>query len=299
MTSRDSAKTKRMTWTTWTARTPRARGTTGTGSLPRQPAVVSPRAFLARCGRWLALAGGLGWHAALARRSHAASWSHHGETGPEAWGTLQPEYAACAAGTSQSPVDLADARPGAGPGRLAFDYRASRLRLTHSGHDVRADYDPGSRILLDGEPYELIQFHFHTPSEHTVSGRSYPLEAHFVHQSAAGRLAVVGLLFEAGRPSPFLEQFWDLLPSPHTSNVSERSIRAADALPARRGYYRYEGSLTTPPCSEPVDWIVLREPVEASDEQIARYAALVGPNARPVQPLGARAVYTYEPMEDD
>ncbi|MEX2453985.1 MAG: carbonic anhydrase family protein [Rhodospirillaceae bacterium] len=222
-------------------------------------------------------------------RRQGGSWRYDGKGGPDNWGDLSPEYRTCSAGRAQSPVDIDTP----GPARLApvaFRYKLSAVELANNGHAVQANYGEGSYITVGGERYELMQFHFHTPSEHRITGRSFPMEIHFVHRNAVGRLAVVGVLVTPGESNLAARQIWDSLPAqPGGSSGNGRTLmNARDLLPDDAKYFRYGGSLTTPPCSEQVEWFVLQHPVTFSIEQIARIRGIMGANARPVQPRHGR-----------
>ncbi len=218
----------------------------------------------------------------------APHWTYEGEEGPGHWGDLDPSFAACKTGKSQSPIDLAAAEQTDLP-NIVFHYAPSGMTILNNGHTIQVNYDPGSSIELGGERYDLKQFHFHTPSEHSLEGKLYPLELHLVHQSQDGRLAVVGILFEAGVENPVLQAVWDKMPATQTDAAATGvEIDAADFLPAVQSVYRYSGSLTTPPCSEGVTWSVMTSLVQASPAQIAAFEAIFEANNRPVQVLNAR-----------
>lgn len=232
--------------------------------------------FLLLCG--VALADG------------GAHWSYAGDTGPEHWGGLAPEYATCATGARQSPVDI-PAGATVSPADIAFAYQPSALAIVNNGHTVQANYDAGSAITVDGVRYDLLQLHFHASSEHALAGRHAPMEAHFVHKSAAGDLAVIGVMLTSGAENPAYAALLQNLPQSagDSATVAGASLDAGQMLPARRGYYRYAGSLTTPPCTEGVKWFVMADPVELSDAQIAAFTALYPANERPLQALNGRA----------
>jgi carbonic anhydrase len=216
-------------------------------------------------------------------------WGYSGEAGPDHWGDLSPSYAACSDGHEQSPVDIPASAP-LNPSSIQFNYQSSPLTIVNNGHTIRADYAKGSSITIEGKTYTLAQFHFHAKSEHTLNGQYAPLEVHFVHQSADGELAVVGALIHEGAENTAYAPVLAHLPAhegdPET--VSGVTLDAAALLPADRAYYRYEGSLTTPPCSEGVNWFVLHGGLEFSAAQIAAFTALYPDDARPLQPLGSR-----------
>lgn len=219
-------------------------------------------------------------------------WSYAGEHAPERWGTLSPAFAACETGTMQSPVDLANAQRAELPD-LRFDYASTPLTVEHTGHTVQVDYTAGGVLTVGGAPYTLVQFHFHTPAEHRVQGRELPAELHLVHRNAAGELAVVGVLIERGAHNAAFAPLLDHLPARAGQERQAPGMRidAEDLLPADRAlHYRYPGSLTTPPCTEGVTWLVLAQPVQLSAQQIDALQSTMGTTNRPVQPLGTRAL---------
>lgn len=229
--------------------------------------------------------------AAPATHGQLPHWTYYGETGPAKWGSLHPSFSACAAGTSQTPIDLKKISPDF-VSSLSFDYKDSELRVINNGHTIQANFDLGSVITLDNKRYMLAQVHFHTPSEHTVSGKPYDLEAHLVHINLERELAVVGVFMKRGEPHRGLEKLWRDMPTQAgQSKVSAAErINGAEFLPERRDYHRYQGSLTTPPCSEGVNWVVMAEPVQLSEPQWERFVSVIGKNARPPQPLQGRTV---------
>ncbi|MGE6107481.1 carbonic anhydrase [Aeromonas sobria] len=217
-------------------------------------------------------------------------WEYGGEAGPAQWARLTPEFGQCD-GSNQSPVNLTDLVE-AELAPLQFHYLAGGKTLVNNGHTVQVNYAPGSTLQLDGMPFELKQFHFHAPSENLIEGRSYPLEGHLVHANDKGELAVIAVMFEPGQANPALSQAWQALPA-KTGEIHglEAPISAESLLPANRDYYRFSGSLTTPPCSEGVRWLVMKQPVQVSQAQIDAFKAVMHhPNNRPVQPLNGRLV---------
>ena len=237
--------------------------------------------------------------ALLAGTVHAAGeggdWSYAGDTGPEHWGDLSAEYALCSAGQMQSPIDLAQAQA-VGDLEVSVDWEASPLSVSNSGKTVQANFEPGSYMTSGGRVFNLIQVHFHTPSEHTFSGEAYPLVAHFVHATDDGVLGVLGVLFEAGDANGELAK---IIAAAEKADATPRSVAGLDLdprgmLPDELEVYRYMGSLTTPPCSEGVNWHVVEDPVEASPAQIAAMEAMMGMNARPVLPLNGRLLVAPE-----
>ena len=220
----------------------------------------------------------------------SATWSYTGSGGPDEWGSLSPDYAVCASGRMQSPIDLVDALPAKGPD-LIFDYKSSPLRIVNNGHTVQVNYAPGSVLTVAGEPFELLQFHFHAPSEHAIAGSRAPMEVHFVHKNADESLAVVGVMMQAGGHNDPLASVFTNMPDEAGPEVAiaDATIDASAMLPSEAGaYFHYKGSLTTPPCSQGVHWFVLANGIEVSAEQVGTFERISGPNARPLQGLNDR-----------
>jgi len=218
----------------------------------------------------------------------APHWSYAGDTGAEHWGELRPDFKACQLGIQQTPIDLAGEMKGeAGP--VSFDYKPLPLRIVNNGHTIQVNAEAGSSCALGATKYELLQFHFHHPSEHLLAGKPFDLECHFVHKSAAGDLAVVGVFVKPGSKNDTLQTIFDAMPPTEgPERKVDRLVDAAGLLPRSTSYFRYMGSLTTPPCSEGLTWTVFREPTEASADQIARFARMFPNNARPVQNRNGR-----------
>ena len=219
----------------------------------------------------------------------APHWSYAGSTGPADWGSLSPDYATCSSGTAQSPIDLGNAFRGRIPPTDIAWHAVDRYGVVNNGHTIQVNVPPGSSITLLDNTYSLLQFHFHHASEHTIHGEHFPLEAHFVHQAGDGSLSVVGVLFEDGPENPELVPIWDVMPTePGEVDVAGRRIDPNGLLPPSRSAYLYYGSLTTPPCSETVTWLVLSTPMSASAAQIDDFDAVFRANYRPVQSLNRR-----------
>jgi carbonic anhydrase len=219
-----------------------------------------------------------------------AHWEYSGEAGPANWAKLSPEYSACG-GRNQSPINLtgfihAKLKP------IVFHYVGGGSEILNNGHTVQVTALPGSSISIDGIQFELTQFHFHAPSENLVNGRSFPMEAHLVHADRDGNLAVVAVMVGEGKANKALEEAWAQMPEKEGDKVSLSSaISPLGILPRKRDYYRFNGSLTTPPCSEGVRWLVMKDPISASKEQIEEFTHVTHhPNNRPVQPVNARPV---------
>lgn len=220
-------------------------------------------------------------------------WSYAGDTGPSHWGDLSHDNSACSLGKSQSPVDIVNPQYGKLPS-IQFNYRPSDLAVVNNGHTIQVNYAPGSSIVLDGKTYDLVQFHFHHLSETTIKGQHTPLEGHLVHKSKDGNLVVVAVLFDQGRANPAVKTVWSNLPKEEETENKPAAVEvnAAQLLPEKRSYYTFPGSLTTPPCTEGVTWLVLAHKMTASKEQIDAFAALYPNNYRPTQPLDGRTILT-------
>jgi carbonic anhydrase len=203
------------------------------------------------------------------------------------WGELAPEFRACGTGVEQSPIDLANPIPSA-LGDVSVEWQATPGVVVNNGHTVEIRTEPGSAARVAGASYDLIQFHFHHPSEHSVDGGRLAMEAHFVHREAGGGLAVLGVFLVPGAENATLAKIWEKVPAKEGEAALDAPIDLAPLLPKSRAYYRYAGSLTTPPCSETVLWTVFAEPVEISEAQIAAFAALYPMNARPLQEINRR-----------
>lgn len=219
----------------------------------------------------------------------APHWSYEGDTGPEHWAELDHSWEIAAKGKSQSPIDLGQAVRG-DAGNLDFHYGESGIRITNNGHTVVLTVEEGSWMEFDGTRYHLKQFHLHSPSEHAIDGEYSALEVHFVHESDAKELAVVGFLMDEGKPAPKFDIFMDNIPEEgKTVVIPDFSVDLARILPEDPEHkYHYSGSLTTPPCTENVEWFVLKTHVPASAQQIAKFRKYYQGNNRPLQPLNDR-----------
>jgi carbonic anhydrase len=222
--------------------------------------------------------------------AHAAHWDYAGSGGPERWGQMKPEFAKCSSGTRQSPIDIRDGiRVELEP--VQFDYKPSAFRVIDNGHTVQVNVGPGNSIEVMGRRYDLLQFHFHRPSEERIDGKQFDMVAHLVHKDIDGRLAVVAVLLDRGSAQPIVQSVWNNLPLEKGDEVAARgTLNLGDLLPAERSYFTYMGSLTTPPCSEGVLWMVMKTPVPISGEQIAIFSRLYPMNARPVQSAAGRLI---------
>ncbi len=223
-----------------------------------------------------------------APEKHAVHWSYDGEMGPERWGK---EFPTCAKGKSQSPLDIR------GPfvktrTVVTTDYKEGPLKMINNGHTIQVNVPPGSKIRIDGVPHELLQFHFHRPSEEKIDGKPMAMVVHFVHKNAEGKLAVLGVLLKEGNENPGIKTLWANMPMEEGPEVTPEGVNfnPANLLPREFDFYSYEGSLTTPPCTEGVRFFILKSTVNVAKEQVAAFP--FKRNARPVQELNGREITT-------
>jgi carbonic anhydrase len=228
--------------------------------------------------------------APIPHAAHPPQWSYAGEAGPQGWAALAPEFATCSTGSRQSPIDIRGGlRVELEP--VQFDYRSSRFGVLDNGHTIQVNMAAGNSISVLGRRYDLLQFHFHRPSEERIDGRAADMVAHLVHKDAEGRLAVVAVLLEGGSVQPVVQAVWNNLPLEKGEELPAAvAIDPANLLPTDRRYYTYMGSLTTPPCTEGVLWMVMKQPVQLSAQQIDLFARLYPMNARPVQSASGRLI---------
>ena len=228
---------------------------------------------------------------AAAPAHHAPHWSYEGEGGPVSWGKLDEKFALCETGKQQSPIDISAANVTT-LDNIEIHYAASPLSVKNNGHTIQVNYAPGSTIKVGDAQYDLLQFHFHTPSEESIGGKRYDMVAHFVHKTADGKLGVIGLLLKVGAENAALKAVFDNMPAEaeKENTVADAQVNAADALPKNLTYFNFAGSLTTPPCSEGVNWMVLANPAEISQAQLDAFRKLFPMNARPIQPVNGRIV---------
>lgn len=243
-------------------------------------------------------------HEGGARPAH---WGYEGPDGPEYWPALNPAYAACGQGKSQSPINITKTDAG-DVHSWKFDYKTTSLKIAHhehvtdivdNGHTIQVSVDGDTTITTDRGVYTLKQFHFHTRSEHTVDNSHFPMEMHFVHQSAEGKFAVVSVLFQEGPENASLAKIIPHLPKAkgEKAHLPEVQLNLALHLPESRAAYTYMGSLTTPPCTEEVEWLVFRDPISASKAQLDAFASRLSPSSRPTQPLNGRIIGNRKAIE--
>ena len=227
--------------------------------------------------------------ASIARAESAhPHWTYEGHGGPKEWGELAKEFQTCALGTQQSPIDLEAAIPAA-QSALTLAWSAQPFKVVNNGHTIQADaLSAANTVDLGGKVYQLVQFHFHAPSEHAVGGERTAMEAHFVHARPEGGLAVVGVFMKAGKANDAFAAVMAAAPKTEGAAAAQPVIDIARMLPERRSLYRYEGSLTTPPCAEVVDWNVFAAPIEVAQADIDAFRAIFPMNARPLQAVNRR-----------
>jgi carbonic anhydrase len=224
------------------------------------------------------------------RSAEEAHWSYEGVGGPGSWANIDPTNSACALGNHQSPINIADPiRAQLPPLKLNWARRASTIE--NNGHTIQVNIADGSTLAAPTGNFKLVQFHFHRPSEHQFNGKTYPMELHFVHSNPSGSLAVVGVMMESGKSNAVFKKIVTTMPAKEGPPVkADTAINPNGLLPSELTYYRYTGSLTTPPCTETVDWLVLTESIQVGSEDIDAFAKLYQMNARPVQGTNRRFV---------
>lgn len=233
---------------------------------------------------------------ALLRAQWKTYWSYDGPAGSAHWGDLDPAYAACKTGKEQSPIDIQQAEKADLPS-LRFDYQSGPLKyLINNGYTIRVNYHDapggGNFLVMGSKRYHLTQFHFHCPSEEWIQGKPYAMEAHLMHEAVDGSVVGVTVFLKAGAPNSTVGQIWAHMPKTkgNETEIPGANINPAGLLPRESSYFLYQGSVTAPPCTEGVTWIVLKVPVEISADQIAAFARLYPHDVRPIQPLNGRIV---------
>lgn len=227
-------------------------------------------------------------HSSIPRDAH---WDYLGVEGPEHWSMLTPKYMTCEAGRQQSPINITMADHGQQPETLEFHYQTSELHELNNGHTIQVSHISECNVALNHHTYQLRQFHFHEPSEHHIEGKAFPMEMHLVHQDEGGHILVIAVMLTIGADEPVLGQLWQWLPKQIGQEVSlPLNLSIAEILPKNTRHFSYSGSLTTPPCTEGVQWIVLEEPIHISQQDVDQFVQIIGHNARPVQPLENRHI---------
>lgn len=218
-------------------------------------------------------------------------WGYTGHEGPSHWGDLDPAYRVCQSGREQSPININRSLRSSSKA-IHFWYSSTPDNIVNNGHTIQVNMKEGSRITVNGKTYQLLQFHFHSPSEHEINGKHAAMVIHFVHKAEDGQLGVVGLLLDEGGSNRVISQLWQYLPKQHGDEAPLPSmIDIKRLLPVNRAYYTYAGSLTTPPCSEGVNWMVLKGRVSVSRQQIRQFTKLFPHSIRPIQPINHRTVF--------
>lgn len=241
----------------------------------------------------VATSGGHSAKGTAGKAMRDAHWSYAGPTGPESWASLNPDYATCAKGTRQSPIHIMEGETLVGPAEpLGFDYRPSGGSVVNNGHTIQVDVKGENTLTVRGSTYRLLQFHFHHPSEERINYKGFAMVAHLVHRNDAGQLAVVGVMLDPGETNPLIHKVWTHMPLDENDRVPlpEGLIDLNELLPADQRYYQFLGSLTTPPCSEGVLWMVLKGVQSLSRDELRLFSQQFPMNARPVQPLNGRPV---------
>lgn len=220
-------------------------------------------------------------------------WAYEGDTGPQAWGQLKPEFNVCAIGKRQSPINIEDGVTLQGPAEpVQFAYSPSNGTVVNNGHTIQVDVQGDNAITVRGSNYRLLQFHFHTPSEEQINFKRFPMVAHLVHKNSEGQLAVVAVLLQEGEANAMIDKIWTYMPLDTNDRVRmpQGLLDVNGMLPKDQRYYQFMGSLTTPPCTEGVLWMVLKQPVTLSKAQYRLFTQIYPNNARPVQPVNGRPV---------
>lgn len=224
--------------------------------------------------------------------SHTA-WSYEsGSHGPENWARLRPEYRPCW-GEQQSPINIREKSViGSDLGSLKIDWDDVPLSVHNTGHSIQVNYERGSKLKTDFNNFAFFHFEFHSPSDHAVNGKLYDMEVQFHHKALNGELAILSVFFEEGNENEALIPIWENLPpAGQTAKPAGIKIKATDLLPNNtKDYFHYKGSLTTPPCSETVNWYIMSNPLEVSKAQLRILAKLIPANNRPIQPLNRRFI---------
>jgi carbonic anhydrase len=244
-------------------------------------------------GAIIALAGTLTISQANEEGNHAKHWGYLGESSPAHWGDISSDFKMCKEGKQQSPINIVPTKD-TNLTPLDLNYTAGAKSIINNGHSIQVNMQDGNTLKLDGKVYKLKQFHFHVPSENNIKGDKFPLEAHFVHVADDGKIAVIGVMFVEDKENPVLKKAWSKLPKLEIGKEDKCGLSVDEVkslMPKNKDYYRFKGSLTTPPCSEGVDWIVYKEPLSVSREQVNSFFNTFSfPNNRPVQPANKREI---------
>ncbi|MCB4774905.1 MAG: carbonic anhydrase family protein [Sulfurovum sp.] len=225
-------------------------------------------------------------------KTETMHWGYTGHNTPDKWGTLSKKFRECGVGLNQSPINITHSLHANLP-PLDPHYASHSKNIVDNGHTIQVNMESGSTFTVDGITFELKQFHFHSPSENHINGKAFPLEAHFVNVDKNGNIAVIAVMFKEGKTNTVLEKIWKDMPNKEGKSKKLKLAHIAQSLlPKNKHYYRFNGSLTTPPCTEGVRWFVLKEPLVVSKEQIKKFHddTMHHNNNRPIQPLDARII---------
>lgn len=218
-------------------------------------------------------------------------WGYEGQEAPTNWGNLSPEFSTCGNGKNQSPINIEHVQK-THQSKLKLNFKSGKQEIINNGHTIQVNVSEGNTLELDNDVFTLQQFHFHSPSENEIKGKHFPMEVHFVYKDKDGAITVMALMFEQGKPNQQLEQAWQQMPTEVGKiDTLNNPVDIKALLPKKLDFYRFSGSLTTPPCTEGVRWIVLEHETNASNEQIQKFHSIMHhDNNRPVQPLNGRII---------
>ncbi|PAF53434.1 hypothetical protein BKH42_05780 [Helicobacter sp. 13S00482-2] len=223
--------------------------------------------------------------------ANGPKWDYEGKNSPEHWGKISKEFSTCATGRLQSPVNINDFAQTKSPDKIIFSYKGTPKLEINDGRTIRVEYDKGGYVDVDGHRYYLKQFHFHSPAENLLKNKQYPLEMHLVNEDKDGHLMVVSIWFKEGKDNKILNPVWKVMPKKTGEKVKVSNVDLAKLIPNKIHFFHYNGSLTTPPCTEGVSWFILKEPLEISKDQIKKFQQTIKePNNRPIQPLNGRKI---------
>ncbi|MBP6484246.1 MAG: carbonic anhydrase family protein [Rhodoferax sp.] len=275
------------------ARAPAPAPVTSHNVSPSAKALASQRYTVARAAAVSGHATGAAHAPSGNAHGGEAHWTYEGDTGPQAWGSLKPAFNVCAIGKRQSPINIENGGTLQGPAEpVQFAYAPSNGSVVNNGHTIQVDIQGDNSITVRGSNYRLLQFHFHTPSEEQINFKRFPMVAHLVHKNSEGQLAVVAVLLDEGEANPMIDKVWTYMPldSGDRVRMPQDLLDVNGLLPKDQRYYQFMGSLTTPPCTEGVLWMVMKQPVTMSRAQLKLFAQIYPNNARPVQPVNGRTV---------
>ncbi len=275
------------------ARAPAPAPVTSHNVSPSAKALASQRYTVARAAAVSGHATGAAHAPSGNAHGGEAHWTYEGDTGPQAWGSLKPAFNVCAIGKRQSPINIENGGTLQGPAEpVQFAYAPSNGSVVNNGHTIQVDIQGDNSITVRGSNYRLLQFHFHTPSEEQINFKRFPMVAHLVHKNSEGQLAVVAVLLDEGEANPMIDKVWTYMPldSGDRVRMPQDLLDVNGLLPKDQRYYQFMGSLTTPPCTEGVLWMLMKQPVTMSRAQLKLFAQIYPNNARPVQPVNGRTV---------